>query len=47
MFASPTFTLATHVFRDLWPYSGRGCSLSRLQYERVTRPKSFHLRTAT
>jgi acyl-CoA reductase-like NAD-dependent aldehyde dehydrogenase len=26
--------------------SGRGCSLSRLQYERVTRPKSFHLRTA-
>ena len=27
--------------------SGRGCSLSRLQYERVTRPKSFHLRTAT
>jgi acyl-CoA reductase-like NAD-dependent aldehyde dehydrogenase len=27
--------------------SGRGCSLSRLQYDRVTRPKSFHLRTAT
>jgi acyl-CoA reductase-like NAD-dependent aldehyde dehydrogenase len=27
--------------------SGRGCSLSRLQYEHVTRPKSFHLRTAT
>jgi acyl-CoA reductase-like NAD-dependent aldehyde dehydrogenase len=27
--------------------SGRGCSLSRLQYERLTRPKSFHLRTAT
>jgi acyl-CoA reductase-like NAD-dependent aldehyde dehydrogenase len=25
--------------------SGRGCSLSRLQYERLTRPKSFHLRT--
>jgi acyl-CoA reductase-like NAD-dependent aldehyde dehydrogenase len=27
--------------------SGRGISLSRLQYERVTRPKSFHLRTVT
>jgi acyl-CoA reductase-like NAD-dependent aldehyde dehydrogenase len=27
--------------------SGRGCSLSHLQYERLTRPKSFHLRTAT
>jgi acyl-CoA reductase-like NAD-dependent aldehyde dehydrogenase len=27
--------------------SGRGCSLSALQYERLTRPKSFHLRTAT
>jgi acyl-CoA reductase-like NAD-dependent aldehyde dehydrogenase len=27
--------------------SGRGCSLSRLQYEHLTRPKSFHLRTAT
>ena len=26
--------------------SGRGCSLSRLQYEYLTRPKSFHLRTA-
>ncbi len=26
--------------------SGRGCSLSRLQYEFLTRPKSFHLRTA-
>jgi acyl-CoA reductase-like NAD-dependent aldehyde dehydrogenase len=26
--------------------SGRGCSLSKLQYERLTRPKSFHLRTA-
>jgi acyl-CoA reductase-like NAD-dependent aldehyde dehydrogenase len=26
--------------------SGRGCSLSRLQYEHLTRPKSFHLRTA-
>ena len=24
--------------------SGRGCSLSRLQYEHLTRPKSFHLR---
>jgi acyl-CoA reductase-like NAD-dependent aldehyde dehydrogenase len=27
--------------------SGRGCSLSRLQYEHLTRPKSFHLRTLT
>jgi acyl-CoA reductase-like NAD-dependent aldehyde dehydrogenase len=27
--------------------SGRGCSLSRLQYEHLTRPKSFHLRTAS
>ena len=26
--------------------SGRGCSLSVLGYERLTRPKSFHLRTA-
>jgi acyl-CoA reductase-like NAD-dependent aldehyde dehydrogenase len=26
--------------------SGRGCSLSRIQYEHLTRPKSFHLRTA-
>jgi acyl-CoA reductase-like NAD-dependent aldehyde dehydrogenase len=26
--------------------SGRGCSLSRLGYESVTRPKSFHLRLA-
>ena len=26
--------------------SGRGCSLSRLGYEALTRPKSFHLRTA-
>ncbi len=26
--------------------SGRGCSLSRLGYEQLTRPKSFHLRTA-
>jgi acyl-CoA reductase-like NAD-dependent aldehyde dehydrogenase len=25
--------------------SGRGCSLSKLQYEFLTRPKSFHLRT--
>jgi acyl-CoA reductase-like NAD-dependent aldehyde dehydrogenase len=24
--------------------SGRGCSLSRLQYEHLTRPKSFHLK---
>ncbi len=27
--------------------SGRGCSLSRLQYALLTRPKSFHLRKAT
>jgi acyl-CoA reductase-like NAD-dependent aldehyde dehydrogenase len=27
--------------------SGRGCSLSRLGYEAVTRPKSFHLRLLT
>jgi acyl-CoA reductase-like NAD-dependent aldehyde dehydrogenase len=26
--------------------SGRGCSLSRVAYEHLTRPKSFHLRTA-
>jgi acyl-CoA reductase-like NAD-dependent aldehyde dehydrogenase len=26
--------------------SGRGCSLSRLGYEQLTRPKSFHLRVA-
>ncbi len=26
--------------------SGRGCSLSRIGYEQLTRPKSFHLRTA-
>ena len=26
--------------------SGRGCSLSRVGYEHLTRPKSFHLRTA-
>jgi len=25
--------------------SGRGCTLSRLGYETLTRPKSFHLRT--
>jgi acyl-CoA reductase-like NAD-dependent aldehyde dehydrogenase len=25
--------------------SGRGCSLSRIGYEPLTRPKSFHLRT--
>ncbi len=25
--------------------SGRGCSLSRLGYAALTRPKSFHLRT--
>lgn len=27
--------------------SGRGCTLSRLGYESLTRPKSFHLRTLT
>jgi len=27
--------------------SGRGCSLSRVGYESLTRPKSFHLRTRT
>ena len=27
--------------------SGRGCSLSRVGYETLTRPKSFHLRTVT
>jgi acyl-CoA reductase-like NAD-dependent aldehyde dehydrogenase len=27
--------------------SGRGCSLSRVGYEALTRPKSFHLRTET
>jgi acyl-CoA reductase-like NAD-dependent aldehyde dehydrogenase len=27
--------------------SGRGCSLSRVGYESLTRPKSFHLRTKT
>ena len=27
--------------------SGRGCTLSRLGYEALTRPKSFHLRTET
>jgi acyl-CoA reductase-like NAD-dependent aldehyde dehydrogenase len=27
--------------------SGRGCTLSTLGYEHLTRPKSFHLRTAT
>jgi len=26
--------------------SGRGCTLSRLGYEHLTRPKSFHLRTS-
>ena len=26
--------------------SGRGCTLSRVGYEFLTRPKSFHLRTA-
>jgi len=25
--------------------SGRGCTLSRIGYEHLTRPKSFHLRT--
>jgi hypothetical protein len=27
--------------------SGRGCTLSRVGYEFLTRPKSFHLRTST
>jgi acyl-CoA reductase-like NAD-dependent aldehyde dehydrogenase len=27
--------------------SGRGCTLSRVGYETLTRPKSFHLRIAT
>jgi acyl-CoA reductase-like NAD-dependent aldehyde dehydrogenase len=27
--------------------SGRGCTLSRVGYEHLTRPKSFHLRLAT
>ncbi len=27
--------------------SGRGCTLSRVGYEMLTRPKSFHLKTAT
>jgi acyl-CoA reductase-like NAD-dependent aldehyde dehydrogenase len=27
--------------------SGRGCTLSRVGYEALTRPKSFHLRTRT
>ncbi len=27
--------------------SVRGCSLSRIGYEQLTRPKSFHLRTAS
>jgi acyl-CoA reductase-like NAD-dependent aldehyde dehydrogenase len=27
--------------------SGRGCTLSRLGYDYLTRPKSFHLRTTT
>jgi acyl-CoA reductase-like NAD-dependent aldehyde dehydrogenase len=27
--------------------SGRGCTLSRVGYEALTRPKSFHLRTST
>jgi hypothetical protein len=26
--------------------SGRGCSLSHVGYEQLTRPKSFHLRSA-
>ena len=28
-------------------HSGRGCTLSRIGYEVLTRPKSYHLRTAT
>ena len=27
--------------------SGRGCTLSVVGYEHLTRPKSFHLRTKT
>ena len=27
--------------------SGRGCTLSRVGYEHLTRPKSFHLRLKT
>ena len=27
-------------------HSGRGCTLSRIGYEALTRPKSYHLRTA-
>ena len=27
--------------------SGRGCTLSRIGYESLTRPKSFHLRTVS
>ena len=27
--------------------TGRGCTLSTLGYEALTRPKSFHLRTST
>jgi acyl-CoA reductase-like NAD-dependent aldehyde dehydrogenase len=27
--------------------SGRGCTLSAIGYEQLTRPKSFHLRTST
>jgi acyl-CoA reductase-like NAD-dependent aldehyde dehydrogenase len=27
--------------------SGRGCTLSRVGYEALTRPKSFHLRTGS
>ncbi|HLB84813.1 MAG TPA: aldehyde dehydrogenase family protein, partial [Steroidobacteraceae bacterium] len=27
--------------------SGRGCTLSTIGYEHLTRPKSFHLRTRT
>jgi hypothetical protein len=27
--------------------SGRGCTLSVVGYEQLTRPKSFHLRTRT
>jgi acyl-CoA reductase-like NAD-dependent aldehyde dehydrogenase len=27
--------------------SGRGCTLSRVGYEHLTRPKSFHLRVRT
>ena len=46
--------VVTYIQRNLDPAlawtgvkdSGRGCTLSRVGYEQLTRPKSFHLRTA-